>query len=71
MQDSRTESEARHCWSDSSGKGSFTASMAAPPMRASVISSLKPHRLVRAARTSLVAVMISGPMPSPGRMVIL
>jgi hypothetical protein len=71
IQANRTESEARHCCNVSSGKGSFFASIAAPPIRASFKSISKPQRLHKLERTSAVAEVISGPIPSPGRTVIL
>jgi hypothetical protein len=44
--------------------------MAAPPIKASLSSTSNPQRLQRAASTFLVALVISGPIPSPGRSVI-
>lgn len=43
--------------------------MAHPPMRASDRLIVKPALVHRAERTTLVAAVISGPIPSPGRRV--
>ena len=52
----------------SSGRGLPVASVAAPPMRASVNSKLTPAAVPAWVRTALATCVISGPIPSPARL---
>ena len=47
----------------------MTASIAHPPIKASDRFRVKPALVHRAERTTFVAAVISGPIPSPGRRV--
>ena len=66
-----TASEAWHVARVSGGRGTPVASMAAPPTSASVNSNAMSYCEPTSSSTSRAVFMISGPMPSPGRRVIL
>ena len=66
-----TASDARQASRVSSGYGSPTASIAAPPKSCSVNSSEKPWALAAPSSTRIAACVTSGPIPSPGRTVIV
>lgn len=68
---SSTASEARAASSVAVGKGSPVASMAAPPMSASVYSKAVSYFAPTAFSTFTPSAMISGPMPSPANKQIL
>ena len=70
IQANNTESLDKHCCKLSSGNGSLTASIAAPPINASFNSKVKPDFSHNAVNATLVAAVISGPIPSPGNNVI-
>ncbi len=66
-----TASEVLQICRVSSGRGEPVASMAAPPMRASVKSKLTPSMSPATFRRSTATLEISGPMPSPDSTAIL
>lgn len=70
MAASRTASLCLHCDKVSSGRGCPVASMAAPPMSASVNSKCCCSALPAASRACRATLVISGPMPSPGSTVM-
>ena len=63
---SKTASAALQASRVLAGKGSPVASMAEPPIGASLNSSVNPCRADTASRSCLATAVISGPMPSPG-----
>ena len=65
-----TASLCLHCDKVSSGRGCPVASMAAPPMSASVNSKCCCSALPAASRACRATLVISGPMPSPGSTVM-
>eukprot|EP00982_Pelagococcus_subviridis_P017298 31529-Pelagococcus_subviridis.AAC.20 len=67
----RTASEAWHVASVSGGRGIPVASIAAPPTSASVKSNAMSCWEPTSTRHVFATAMISGPMPSPGRSVML
>ena len=67
----KIESAALQLFKVLSGQGVPSASMAQPPNNCSSKSKVTPLVLPAATKALTVAVVISGPMPSPGSSVIL